>query len=399
MTLRTPRAWTVAAFAILVGAILGSGTAMLESLARPFRIGDFAPGAIGVKDGPLPVVDASEIMHDFGSVGVGATGFHEFVVGNSGRAALVLTRGATSCTCTVSDFEASEGGSPGRTKTVEPGSSTKIKVQWRGKGDGGPFRQQATILTNDPRRPEIAFMVEGIVVPTWKAFPESVVLSKLSTGASTEATVKLFTFGAEPPVVTATSLQDAQASHFFSVFSSPLEPADIRSEPGATGGILLTLKVQPGLPIGPIKQVIQIVLRIPEEVTIDLPLEGSVSGDLALAGSAWDSSRQVLALGTVSSRVGLSTQLFLTAKGPHREAVHPIVREVVPPSLEILIGEAKPVGSGSVIRIPLTITIPPGSSSVNHLGSPQAPAGRIVLETGLPESPTLTILICVAIGP
>ena len=108
MTLRTPSAWTVAAFAILVGAILGSGTAMLESLARPFRIGDFAPDAIGVKDGPLPVVDASEIMHDFGSVGVGATGFHEFVVGNSGRAALVLTRGATSCTCTVSDFEASE---------------------------------------------------------------------------------------------------------------------------------------------------------------------------------------------------------------------------------------------------------------------------------------------------
>ena len=104
-------------------------------------------------------------------------------------------------------------------------------------------------------------------------------------------------------------------------------------------------------------------------------------------------------LGTVSSRSGSQTNLFLTAKGPHRADVKPIVRTVVPDSLEVVVGEGRPVGSGNVIRIPLSITIPPGSAPANHMCSPQAPAGRIVLDTGLPDSPALTIPVCVTITP
>jgi hypothetical protein len=118
-----------------------------------------------------------------------------------------------------------------------------------------------------------------------------------------------------------------------------------------------------------------------------------------LAGAAWDSSHQVLSLGTVSGKTGLRTQLFLTAKGPHRESVRPVIREAIPPSLQVDIGESKPVGSGAVMRTPLTIVIPPGSPPANNLCSEQATAGRIVLDTGHPDSPTLTIRVCVAIGP
>jgi len=128
-------------------------------------------------------------------------------------------------------------------------------------------------------------------------------------------------------------------------------------------------------------------------------VEGSVSGDLALVGQAWDSSHESLMLGTVSSRTGSQTNLFLTAKGPHRAEVKPVVRNVVPDSLEVVVGEGRPVGNGNVIRIPLSITIPPGSGTANHICSPQAPAGRIVLDTGHPDSPTLTIPVCVTIIP
>jgi hypothetical protein len=71
----------------------------------------------------------------------------------------------------------------------------------------------------------------------------------------------------------------------------------------------------------------------------------------------------------------------------------------VPESLEVTVGEAVPVGSGAVLRIPIEIVIPPGSRGVNHICSEQAPAGRIVLATGHPDSPTLSIPVCVAIGP
>jgi hypothetical protein len=76
-----------------------------------------------------------------------------------------------------------------------------------------------------------------------------------------------------------------------------------------------------------------------------------------------------------------------------------VVREIVPDAVKVVIGEGKPVGSGNVIRIPLTITIPPGTSPANHICSELAPAGKIVLDTGHPESPTLTIPVCIAIVP
>jgi hypothetical protein len=139
--------------------------------------------------------------------------------------------------------------------------------------------------------------------------------------------------------------------------------------------------------------------RMPQEVIAEVPLEGSVGGDLVLAGAGWDSSRQALRLGTVSGQTGARTRLFLTAKGPHRDQVRPRVVETVPDLLEVTVGEGKPIGSGAVLRIPIDIVIPAGSRPVNHICSEQGPAGRIVLETGHPDSPTMSIPVCVAIGP
>ena len=76
-----------------------------------------------------------------------------------------------------------------------------------------------------------------------------------------------------------------------------------------------------------------------------------------------------------------------------------VVREVVPESLVVEIGEGRPVGDKGMIRIPLSVVIRPGSPSANHRCSDQGPAGRIVLETGHPETPEFSIPVCVVIGP
>jgi len=395
--MRLPSAWIVAGTAACLGTALGGGIPMFEASLRPWRAGDFSPAATQ-PTGPVPTVDVPETQFAFGTVGVGATGFHEFVIRNTGEAVLELTRGATSCTCTVSDFEQSEGGSS-NAKVVPPGGSTKLKVQWRGKGDGGPFRQQAGVMTNDPRRPQVAFVVEGTVVPKFKTVPSVIALTKISAGTGEQVSVKIFTFGTQQPTVDSLTATDEKTAQLYSLSSAPLEASEVAAEKGASGGIEVTADILPGLPIGPLRQTIRVVLRIPDEVTAEIPVEGSVSGDLALAGKAWDSSHEVLSLGTVSSRTGAQTTIFVTAKGPYREDLRLVVRDVVPETLKVIVEEGKPVGSGNVIRIPLSITISPGSAPSNHICSPQAPAGKIVLETAHPDSPTLTIPVCVAIVP
>ncbi|NCY01936.1 MAG: DUF1573 domain-containing protein [Planctomycetia bacterium] len=393
--MRLPNAWAVAVIAACLGAAIGAGTASLEAALRPWRAGDFAATPRRAT-GAAPAVEVPETLFNFGTVGVGGKGDHEFVIRNAGDAPLEITRGATSCSCTVSDFEEADGGSA-QARIIPPGGSTKLRVQWRGKGDGGPFRQQASVSTNDPRRPQVAFVVEGVVIPTYRVSPPIVTWPKLSAGEGAEARVRVVTFGREPPVVESIIARDDKTSQFYSLASTPLGEADLATDTGATGGFDVTVAVRSGLPLGPLRQTIQVVWRMPEEVSLDIPVEGSVTGDLALAGAAWDASYGFLSLDTVSSRKGLNTTLFLTVKGPHRQEVRPVIRERLPASLEVVVGEGRPVGSGNVIRIPLTITIPPGVAPANHMGTPQAPAGRIVLDTGHPDSPTLVIPVRVAI--
>jgi len=381
------------------GALLGAGVPAVRAALQPWRLGEFDPAGLRIKEGvAVPEVDAPTTQFAFGTMAHGSEQGHEFVIRNAGEAPLKITRGATSCTCTVSDFESSEGGEADGEKFLAPGGATKVRLKWRGKNPG-PFRQQATVFTNDPRRPEIVFVVEGFVVPLWKAKPESIVLTGISSHGGAKASTSIFTYGKEPLTVAGVGTPDSETAQFVSFTTKPLPAAEIAAERGATDGVALEVEILPGVPLGPLRKTIQLDLRLPEPVMAEVVVEGTVVGDLALTGPGWDSSRQVLQLGTVSGRTGMHTQMFITAKGAHRDAVRPTVRAVVPSSMKVEVGEGTALGTGTVLRIPLSISIPPGSPSCNHLGSTQAPAGRIVLDTGHPESPTMTIPVCVAVGP
>ena len=398
MAWQTPGAWQVAAAALVVGVAVGSGGAAFRATLTPWQLGNLAP-TVGEVPATAPRVEVPKSQHAFGTIGTGSTGSHRFEIRNTGGGPLSLTRGSTSCTCTVSDFESADGGSSNTTKIVPAGESTFVTVQWKGKPPSGPFRQQATILTDDPRQPEVVFVVEGTVVPTWRAVPEAITVPRLTSSATQRASAMIYTYGDALPQIKEVAIDHPQATQFFSLVTSPLSAEEIAAETAATGGFRIDVEIRPGLPLGRLRQTITATIAMPEEMTVEVPLEGTVGGDLVLAGPGWDSSRQALLLGTVSSTTGLRTRIFISAKGPHRELVRPKVEETVPESLEVTIGEGQPVGSGAVLRIPIDIVIPPGSRPVNHICSEQAPAGRIVLATGHPDSPSLTIPVCVVIGP
>jgi hypothetical protein len=398
MAVRGPAAWKVALFAVVVGGSVGAVTAALEARLRPWQIGGFRPGS-GRVDADAPRAEADETVHAFGTLGLGAKGRHVFTIRNVGAGPLTLTRGASSCSCTIGDIGGENGTAPDARRVVPPGGSAAVTVKWTGKGAGGPFRQQVTILTDDPRRPEIPLVVEGTVVPTWKAVPEAVVLPRIAAGSGARAGVSVFTFGSAAPTVQDAVVDGDDAERRCAVSTQPLDAAALAAEPGATGGFRVDVELRPGLPLGRLRRTVTIRFDMDGEVVAEIPVEGVVGGDLLLAGPGWDATRQALVLGTVSGREGLTTKLFMTAKGDHAATVRPVVREVVPASLVVAVGEPAPVGSGGSVRIPLEIAIPPGSRPANHLCSETGPAGRIVVDTGHPDTPTLTIPVCVAIGP
>lgn len=398
MAWQGPSAWLVAAAALAAGSLVGAGGSALRATLTPWQIGDLAP-IVGDIAADAPRVEVANTRHEFGTIDTGAEGSHRFGIRNTGGGPLTLSRGHSSCTCTVSDFDGAEEGATEATKVVAAGGATEVTVTWKGKPPGGPFRQQVTVLTDDPRRPEIELVVEGMVVPTWRAVPELIALANLSASGGQQTEVIIYTYGSEPPAVKNVTIDHPQAADFFSLTTAPLSAAAIAAETGATGGFRIEVAIGPGLPLGRLRQTISATFSMPTEITAEVPLEGSVGGDLVLAGPGWDSSRQALVLGTVSGKAGLRTRIFITAKGPYRDRVQPTVEEAVPSSLQVTVGPGSPVGTGGAIRIPLEIVIPPGSRGANHLCSEQGPAGRIVLATGHPDSPTLSIPVCVAIGP
>jgi hypothetical protein len=397
MPFRPPSPWLVAGVAAVIGSLTGGGTALLRATSIPLRAGSLRTDSFD-QSGPRAQVDVPETQYNFGRVSVGGTGSHRFSVRNIGMAPLVLTKGATSCTCTVSDFEGGRTGD-GSSQTVPPGGQTSVRIEWKGKGSGGAFRQRATIFTNDPARPEIAFEIEGDVIPSWKAVPAMIALSGLSPGESTDETFYLYTFAKDSPELKSIGISSEELDGKIRVSADVISAEDLAAEPAATGGFFVTVNLAAGLPLGKLRTDVEATFGFAEEeVVARIPLQGVVTGDLMLVGRAWDRRSKSVRLGTVSRQKGLVTKLFLTVKGDARDQVRPVLKEVVPAGLHVEIDEPSSIGGGDVVRIGLTLSISADSATANNLCTSAASAGRIVLETGHPDSPELSIPVCVAIA-
>lgn len=399
--LRAPSAASVSVVSAILGIAVGVSSTAATSLGRPMQVGSFRVIAPPSADSPRAVTETTAF--DFGMFGANEAGTHRFPVVNGGRSPLSLAKGASSCSCTIGGLDREE---------VPPGEAAVVTIEWKTKGQGGPFRQRVTVLTNDPLRPEIAFEVSGTVVPKWRLDPEEVILDRLSAAGGAKAKVHLLTYGVtrlhlERLSVEAVGAGDTDEADPVSAEARPLLAEELTALTPATGGFAIDILAGPGLPVGPVRRTIRLELAMAGEaeagdegrVTLDLPVRGSVTGEVGVAGHGWDSAAEMVALGHVSSSLGASVELFLTIKGPDRERASPVVRERIPESLVVDVGPAAPIGAGTVWKVPIQIRVPTGSRPCNHLGSRQGPLGRIVLETGLPNTPELTLPVRLAIGP
>jgi hypothetical protein len=382
----------LALLAILLGIALGIGVALLRIKAAPWTPdldrdhGEAAP--VGQPAEPAPKVVIDKISYDFGTLDIASTGSHDFVFSNSGKAPLKLSSGGTSCRCTLSELAQGE---------IPPGGSTKATVTWKSKDQPGPYEQTATIITNDPDRPQVTLTVSGRITAVVQMLPGELVFSRASSGEAATAEARLLYYLEGSLKITGHEWSDPATARYFEVAMKPLTPDELKEHPSARSGTLITVTVKPGLPEGSFRQKIVFHTNLASSPTLTLPVQGVVGGEIAVVGRGWDPDTGILHLGTIASREGAKRRLMLIVRGPSRKSVTFKPVQIAPDLLKVSLGQPSEINGGAVVETPLVIDVPPDSPTVNRLGSDQGKLGEIILETTHPQVPKLRILVQLAI--
>lgn len=366
----------------LMGAAAGVGASFLE-LERLPKDPVVVDGAdVDFEATPRPKVVVDDAEYDFGKMEQGATQSHEFVVSNRGNAPLELSTLTTTCKCTIGDFGQNE------VRAVPPGESTKITLEWTAKAmEGAVFRQEATIRTNDPTRPMIVLAIQGDVIFSYRVVPDRIVLDGVSVGSGRTAYAKVFSSDTGDLEITDFEFTDKQTEQFFDVKTAVIPSNELIEN--AKSGQLIEVTAKAGMPAEPIRQTLQLHTNLQHQPIIEVPIEGTVRGDISVAGRNFHADNNTLNLGTVSSRKGTSAELKLLVRGPSRKDVTFKLAHVEPEGIRVSIGEADHKENVTIVTV--NIEVPPGIRPGNYLGSQQGNMGEIRLETGHPETKELTL--------
>jgi len=376
---------------VLLGVLLGIGVASLRiRAARWDPASDAGGGGKAAPErpaGPTPKLVVEKPRYDFGDLDIASSGSHDFTFTNRGDGSLKLHAGATSCRCAMSKLAQEE---------IPPGGSTKVALTWKPTEKIGPYQQTAKILSNDPDRPTVTLTVTGRITATAQLAPAELVFSQISTTETATAQTRLLCYLDKPLQVSGHEWTDAAAAKYFDVSMKPLSAEELKGWT-AKSGVLATVTVKPGMPPGPFRQKLVFRTNLDSLPTLTLPIQGVVGSEIAVVGPGWDADAALLTLGTISRDVGLQRRLLLVVRGPARKEVTFKLARVVPDSLKVSFGERGDINNGTVVQTPLLIEVPPGSPTVNHLGSEQGKLGEILLETTHPQVPKLRILVRMAI--
>lgn len=340
--------------------------------------------------GPRVVVDQER--HSFGKTDVGVAGRHQFVFTNTGNEPLLLTRGTSTCGCCTCVCAARLPES-----AIPPGRSAKVTLEWKSKLYVGPFRQTATIVTNDPNRREVALLVTGRFAGPVGVAPSQLVFGSLGADRAATAEARLFSYLDEPLEITGCELSNPQNAKYFDVSWEPLSAEQVREEGEARGGYSLRITVRPGLPVGGFRQRIVLKTNSNTVPTVEIPVQGLVVSDVSIVGRGWSSRAGVLTMGTINSREGTTWPLMIVVRGAHAKDVKLQPIRTVPDLLEVELGPARYIADKSISVTRLTIRIPPGSRPATHLKPEEGKAGQITLRTNHPKVPELTMQVRFAV--
>lgn len=323
-------------------------------------------------EGPQPVAVLDKTEHNFGEMGQHEVGRYGFTIRNEGEFPLELRKGETSCKCTLSDLMQNK---------IAPGGEGQVQLEWKTLKVQGEFRQTAEILTNDPKMPRINLEVVGKIRTPLRVVPKELVFSNVAASEGTSGQVQVFVSASDDFKLSPATFESPDTAASFDVSCSQIAAKDLPAD--AKSGWNVHVALKPGLRSGEIRQTIRLETNLDDFKQVEIPVQAKVNGQFSIYGKDWEQNRGVLKLGVIPSREGAVRNLKLTIKGAKRKSLR-LSDPVCNPSLiEVTVGERKEAEDIPLVQVPLTVRIPAGLPSMNHLGSdPQGRMGEIRIETG-----------------
>ncbi|HPP52381.1 MAG TPA: DUF1573 domain-containing protein [Thermoguttaceae bacterium] len=400
------RAVVFSAAAIGVGIGVGVGWAYYR-VRSAYDPKVLIQGAKGGQETPAPnqarpklVIEERE--YNFGVLDADVTRRHAFVFRNEGQGVLTLTAGTTTCRCTLLDLRQTE---------VPPGGSTEVVIEWNTKHQAGPYRQTATVHTNDPEHPEVVLTISGEVQSALKVNPPELVFRNIRVGESASGEAKIFAYIAQNFQIVGHAWENTSKNKELpklEVSISPLSEEQLHESSKASGeasrvqprsGVLVKVRSEPFSTQGTFSQKLVLKTNQPETPQVEIPVEVTVVSDISIFGPGWYEKAGILSFGWVQQGQGAERKLTIACRGPLSKKVQYQIVSVEPKFLQVELGNPSILGDGEASLTPLVVRIPANTEPVNYLGGESYPLGRILISTTHPQVPQLEIKVRFAVEP
>lgn len=320
-------------------------------------------------DGPKPKAEVDkELTYEFGEMPQHATGQRTWTITNAGDADLEIWKGSSTCMCTIAELK------EGDKMTLKPGESTEIDLEWKTNDVQGEFHKGANIETNDPDRPTIPLFVHGTINPPVIVIPgESIDLGNIAPDDAQDNFIALYS--PDRPEIQITEVKTSNPE-YLNTKVEPMNEDELKRAQMKTGW-KIQLHVEPGYPIGHLREEVLIKTDHPLRPEIRVTAVGTVSGAISVMPER-------VRLMNVKSRDGASTELTLVVRGGKAAKIEVADK---PKNLDAAI-EADESNPG---RYKLKVSVPQG-----------VPAGYIdgdiVLKTDQDDAAELRIPVSIVVG-
>jgi hypothetical protein len=317
-----------------------------------------SPRAQHLPQGPQAILP--NLSHDFGSVEQGSKVVHQFTIRNAGTASLTLTR-----------LSLSESGMTAKMRpAILPGEQATLTVEWDTAGVKGTVEGKAVLEVNDPAKPQITFVLTGVVKQPIEFLPYQAIFASVYRGESGHRSVRIVNNRERPLGI---SRLEQQGEHFHAAFK-PVESGKLYE---------LEVTVPASVPPGRYTEAVFLYTDDPKMPRLMVPVNVLVKPDVYANPETVDFGRVALReLAHNSSALDLLTQSFIVRKRAGNFSITTVTSDI--PFVTI---RRSPDGEGSAEAFRIDVAL------MNNRLQPGPISGTIRILTDDKEFPELIVAV------